>query len=380
MTRDTGSPADSASRRKFIATTGAAGAALLAGCSSGGGNDSTTSPTDEPNTSGGSEPTTTQSSNQAAEVTSLEAGGSSTVYPIMSKAAAYWRANNPASDKEYWPHAEYGIETEKAFAEYWGGLYGFTSDAGGDPPFSLSVGLSHSGVGIEKVRNGVVDIGDSSAPVDAEKPDWPQSVKDKFVNHVIGVDGQPIVVSSEIKKAGVTEINGQELKDLYKGRISNWQELGGPDKKIQVLGRAKDSGTRTAFVSNVFGDPNADTVVANRFGQNQRLAQAIKQSDNAISYLALAFLDTTGVEPISLTWKGTTYTYGDSKNGLGAKEYPLSRDLHAYTFEGTSKAEAAIINMVLSDFGQDKFVAANNYFRLPDDRQQAQREKLPAQV
>jgi phosphate transport system substrate-binding protein len=140
------------------------------------------------------------------------------------------------------------------------------------------------------------------------------------------------------------------------------------------------SGTRTAFVSNVWGNPKEETTVDNRYGQNQRLAAAIAQADNAISYLALAFLDTDGVTPISLEWEGTTYSYQDDENGLDSAEYPLSRDLHMYTWDGTSNKEAAAIYMCLTDFGQDRFVAPNDYFTLGERRRQEQLAKLPDQV
>jgi hypothetical protein len=46
---------------------------------------------------------------------------------------------------------------------------------------------------------------------------------------------------------------------------------------------------------------------------------------------------------------GTLYEYGEN---LGAKGYPLSRDLHCYTYNGTDNRESAFINMILSEFGQ----------------------------
>ncbi|MFT4921820.1 MAG: phosphate transport system substrate-binding protein [Haloarculaceae archaeon] len=367
MTDTDGSSWDrTTSRREFVTATTAAGLIAIAGCTGDG----------DTSASNGGKPDDSQG--DTATVETLEAGGSSTVYPIVGGkggAETYWNAN-PAASSDEWPHETYGIETDDRLANYWGSRYGFQSE-GSSPPFKVTVSLSHSGTGCEKLRNHQLDIGDSSAPVRAEKPDWSESVYEKFTDHVVGVDGQPLVVSSEIYEQGVTGITGQELKDIYKGRITNWKALGGPDRKIQVLGRVKGSGTRTAFVKNVFGDPAASTTVDNRFGQNQRLAQAIKQADNAISYLALAFLDTKGVTDIALNWKGTTYEYGSETNGLGAKEYPLSRDLHAYTWDGTSKAEAAFLRMVLSDFGQATFVEPNDYFKLPKDRQQAQLDKLP---
>ena len=385
MAHDPDGLSEFVSRRKFIATTGATSIAAIAGCSSGSGG------SESDGSSGGSadtEAASTETDATAMEGTestaegsnsggsgALESGGSSTVYPIANTAASYWNANRPASDSEYWPHGEYDIDTDQNLADYWAGLYGFEAGGEDGPPFQFTVGLSHSGTGVEKVMNGQNDIGNSSGNVEDELPD--RDSYEQFVDHVVGVDGQPLVVSQEIADAGVGQVTGDQLKGLYKGEITNWSELGGPDREIQVLGRVKGSGTRTSFVSNVFGNPEEDTSVANRYGQNQRLAQAIAQADNAISYLALAFIDTDGLAPIALEWEGTTYSYQDDQNGLDSKAYPLSRDLHMYTWEGTSKKEAAVINMILSDFGQDTFVAPNNYFKLPADRLENQRSKLP---
>ncbi|MFC6975235.1 substrate-binding domain-containing protein [Halomicroarcula sp. GCM10025709] len=380
---------DRVSRRTFIATTGATGIAAVAGCSSGSSSSDGGSGSDGESSDGeSSEDTPTETATEEMEeetesgsggaVSALESGGSSTVYPVANTGASYWNANRPASDSEYWPYADYGIETDKALADYWAGLYGFEPGEDGDPPFNVTAGLSHSGTGVEKVMNGQHDIGNSSGNVEDELPD--RDSYEQFVDHVVAVDGQPLVVSQEIADAGVEQITGDQLKDLYKGRISNWSELGGPDREIQVLGRVKGSGTRTSFVSNVFGNPEEDTTVANRFGQNQRLAQAIAQADNAISYLALAFINTDGLSPIALEWEGTTYAYQDDENGLDSTAYPLSRDLHMYTWEGTSMKEASFINMILHDFGQDIFVAPNNYFTLGARRQEEGKAKLPEQT
>jgi len=376
MADQSGRSAEDVSRRKLLATTGAVGATAAAGCmSASGGN-----PTDDGDGGDGGDDeasTTTQGDDGGAstDTSTLTSGGSSTVYPIMNTGASYWNANRPADDTEYWPHGEYGSETDKNLADYWGSLYGFDAGDEGAPPFRVSVALSHSGTGVEKVMQGRLDVGNSSGNVEDELPD--RDSYEQFKDHVVGVDGQPLVVSQEIADAGIEKITGQQLKDLYKGRLSNWSELGGPDKEIQVLGRVKGSGTRTSFVSNVFGNPEEDTQVANRFGQNQRLAQAVAQADNAVSYLALAFLGTSGVAPIALEWEGTTYSYQDEENGLDSKQYPLSRDLHAYTWQGTSEKEAAFLRMIISDFGQETFVEPNNYFRLGKRRREAQVAKLP---
>jgi phosphate transport system substrate-binding protein len=379
MTQDTGRLSGVASRRNFIATAGATGMALLAGCQGGSeDDDSTDEPQQTEDEQTESEPNTTQDQSESFATDTLTGDGSSTVFPITNTAASFWNSNPQRGDEDYWPEewaSEYG--TDERLADYFASLYGY--EATGErsvPPFRVSIALSHSGTGIEGAMEERIDIGDASAPASAELEgqDVSDSEMEKFVDHVVGVDGQPIVVSKEIKDAGVTQIDIEELKQIYKGEITNWSEVGGPDKDILVLGRAENSGTATSFRNNVFGDPNANTDPDQRYGKNQQLQQAVSTANNAISYLALAFVKPDGqVPPIGLQIEDTLYEYGEN---LGAKEYPLSRDLHAYTWEDTSRQEAAFINFVLSDFGQEFFVQSNNYFALPKDRLQAQREKV----
>jgi len=353
------------SRRTFLATTGVAAGAALVGCL-GQGEEGSSGPGP------------------------LTADGSSTVYPITSDAASYWTSNHPADDGEYWGSNSEGTAPgydqidnpdDKRLANYWGGLYGFEPGEGSAPPFRVSVGLSHSGTGIEKVANEQVDIGDASAPVSAELPDAGEEELEKYTDHVVARDGQPVSVSKEIYDAGVTKLTGDQVRDIYKGNITNWSEIPsyeGPDKEIQAVGRAVGSGTDTAFRTNLLGDSEASMPgVDVRQGQNQQVQTTLANSDNAIAYLALAFVDQNRNPAISLELDGTTYTLGEN---LGSKDYPLSRELHCYTYEGTSKKEAAFINMLLSEFGQLHFVQPNDYFMLPPEEREEQRAKLPEQT
>ncbi|QLC33854.1 substrate-binding domain-containing protein [Halarchaeum sp. CBA1220] len=359
MARTSGS--NTVSRRKVLSGVGIAGLGALAGCTGG-----------QP----GSEPDgETSTDSGGSSTSSLRAGGSSTVYPVANTAASYWTANAPASDTEYWGPEQYGIDTDQSLADYWAGRYGFESGDSG-VPFSVAVGLSHSGTGIEKLRKGQLDLGNSSAPVSAELPDATEEELAEFTDHVVGVDAQPIVVSQEIYDAGVTEITIEELRAIYRGEITNWSELGGPDSAIQAVGRAEGSGTDTAFRVNVLGGANASMDgVDLRKGENQQVKTVVANSNNAIAYMALAFVEADGgVPPIGLEIDGTTYEYG---RNLADEDYPLARDLHMYSYGGTSEKEAAFLDMIISDFGQKNFVETNNYVPLTDERQEAEREKLP---
>jgi phosphate transport system substrate-binding protein len=381
MTQDSERLSDVVSRRKFIAGTGVAGVTAVAGCSSQSSSDSDS---DDGSSSDGNsgDDTDSEASNEELsnemDTSSLTADGSSTVYPITNLASSLWNGNPPADDQEYWGPGQYDIDTDQNLADYWAGLYGFEpTEQRSVPPFQVQVALSHSGTGVEGVINDRVDIGDASSTAESILGS-DHDAMDDIVDHVVAVDGQPIVVSREIYDAGVTQITGDELRAIYKQEITNWSEIGGPDKEIYAIGRAEDSGTDTAFRANLYGDPDAPIEPDTRKGQNQQVATLVEQNDNAIAYIALAFVEPDGATPpIGLELDGTLYEYG---NNLGAKGYPLSRDLHCYTWKGTDKRESAFLNMILSEFGQQYFVEPNNYFKLPPERREEERSKLADQA
>ena len=361
-------------RRRVLVGVGASTMIGAAGCLGGTRNTGGSSSAEDGSAASGDGGNSTSGGSQQAASEPLTADGSSTVYPITSNGASVWNSNPPADDEEYWGPDQYGFNTKERMADFFAGIYGFEASNESQPPFSVNVGLSHSGTGIEKLTNGQVDIGDSSAPVQDELPE--RKSYENFTDHVVGVDGQPVVVSKPIYDAGVTKLTGDRLKAIYEGEITDWKNVegySGPSKEIQAICRAEGSGTDTAFRANLFGSPDAPIKCDSRIGQNQQVRTSVQQSDNAIAYMALAFVG--GQAPaVALELDGTTYKLG--KN-LGAKGYPLSRDLHCYTWKGTSKKEAAFINMLLTEYGQKQFVEANDYFTLPPERREKQRSKLP---
>lgn len=309
--------------------------------------------------------------------TVIKSGGSSTVYPIVNRAASYWNGNYPASDAEYWGPTQYDITTDKRLADYWGGFYGLGEDGDSVPPFNVTVSLSHSGTGLEKLEGGQVSIANASAPVSAEFPDRSDEELSAFTDHVVGVDAQPIVVSTAINENGVDRLTAEEVRQIYTGEVTDWSEIAaydGPGKEIQAVGRSEGSGTDTAFRLNMLGDSSAEMPgVDARKGQNQQVKTLVGNSDNAIGYMALAFVDDSA-PAISLSFDGSEFVPGEN---LSDPDYPLSRDLHCYTWEGTTDQEAAFLRMILSDFGQENFVESVGYAALTDERQANQMDTLP---
>lgn len=408
MTHDSKRLGERVSRRKFIVTSGAVGVVGLAGCSGNqdasgadeGDDPTTAADTTEANDDSGSDDSGSDDSGSedtGMDTSMLTAEGSSTVYPMANKGSSYWNSNPPNTDGEYWgsneeegntvPGWEALGEPDMRLADYFASLYGFEpTGAQATPPFATSIGLSHSGTGCKSVRDGLVDIGNSSGPITAELGISESEAKEKYVDHVIGRDGQPVFVSQAIYDAGVTQLTGEEVRGIYQGDIGNWNEIGGPDQEIYVVGRAEGSGTDTSFRLNMLGDAEAAMDVDTRKGQNQQVKQVLQQNDNAIGYMALAFQG-SGISPIAIDFEGTVYEPNkDADHTIFDADYPLNRDLHNYTLiddetpGGTDMREAAFINMHLTEFGQKVFVEGVEYIPLPTKDIEAQKAKLPDQV
>ena len=389
------------SRREFIVSSGVVGAAGLAGCS---GSSETNANAEAGSSDGSSDGGSGGNANAESQNSGgdgpamLTAEGSSTVYPIANKGSSYWNSNPPTDDGEYWGHnSEEGNtvpgwealgKPDERLADYFASLYGFEpTGQQATPPFPTSIGLSHSGTGCKSVVDGLVDIGNSSGPITAELGWSEQKAEETVVDHVLGRDGQPVVVSKDIWDAGVKQLTGEQVRKIYQDEITNWSEVGGPDREIYAVGRAEGSGTDTAFRLNMLGSADAPMPgVDTRLGQNQQVAQAVAQNEGAIAYMALAFTSEQ-VLPVAINFEGTVYKPDkDAEHTIFDSDYPLNRDLHQYTLitddtpSGTDKREAAFMNMFLTDFGQQVFVEANNYIPLPTKDIENERAKLPAQA
>jgi phosphate transport system substrate-binding protein len=402
MSDNTGDRHDRFSRRGFITATGAAGIAGLAGCGgqSGGGDGGDGGDGGGGDGGSGSDPTATDAesdgSSDGPDTALLTAEGSSTVYPISNTGSSYWNSNAPSTDGEYWgandessvPGWEQLGEPDMLIADYFASKFGFEpTEQRSNPPFQTTVGLSHSGTGCEAVTEGLVDIGNSSGPITAELGWSEEKASEEVVDHVLGRDGQPVVVSSDIYEAGVTELTGEQVRQIYQDEITNWSEVGGPDQEIFCIGRAVGSGTDTSFRLNMLGDAEAEMPgVDTRQGQNQGVAQLVRQNEGAIAYMALAFTG-ENVRPIAIDFDGTVFKPDkDAENTIFDSDYPLNRDLHMYTQitedtpGGTDMREGAFMSMFLTEFGQQVFVEGNNYIPLPTADLEAEAEKLPEGV
>lgn len=199
----------------------------------------------------------------------------------------------------------------KAFAEYYMNL---------NKDVNITVSESGSGNGAKSLINGVCHIADMSRAMKGKE--FQAAVeKDIFpVHHVVALDGLPILVHPSNPINGLTV---EQVREIYKGNIKNWKEIGGPDMAIIKISRDTNSGTYETFNKLVMNKEKIGEGTE-YVGSNGAVRQRVQSTKAAIGYAGLGFVDNTvkalevnGVYP--------------SEQTVVTGEYPIARPLFMVT-------------------------------------------------
>jgi phosphate transport system substrate-binding protein len=205
-------------------------------------------------------------------------------------------------------------------------------------------GVGGSGVGIKNVASGFSDIGMSSREL---RDDEIELYGDNFSEYLIGYDAICIAVSKSIYDAGVTNISRGQLREIYNGNVTNWRELGGPEREIYAVARMVGSGTGDLFNEMVMGDLKTETLGADTYTQNNaEMKTAITKNDKAIGYLGFNYVQDGNLSAVA--YEGVFPTTESIKSDA----YPLSRPLYVMTWNEPDSGEEAFIEFLLGDEGQ----------------------------
>ncbi|MCK9566150.1 MAG: phosphate ABC transporter substrate-binding protein [Methanothrix sp.] len=221
--------------------------------------------------------------------------------------------------------------------------------------YTVNVKSGGSGVGIVDVAEGRSDIAMSSREIQLAERQRYESPKVRFIEQTVGFDAICLVVSPDVYDSGVTALTKDEVKQIYAGDITNWEDLGGPNTEIFVIGRRAGSGTRDTFNEIIMGSREAETpAVSYDAGESSEVKFSTQRSDNAIGYMGYSFVMRGDTKVIALD--GVAPTIGSIKSGA----YPLARKLYFITLGEPSPGAKAFIDYILSPGGQH--IAIENGF------------------
>lgn len=216
------------------------------------------------------------------------------------------------------------------------------------PDVTVSITGGGSGVGINAITNGEVQIANASRGIKSKEIATARANGVNPVEIVIAIDGLSVIVNADNPVKGLTI---EQVGRIYRGEVKNWSEVGGPNRKVSLYGRQPSSGTFIFFRDEVV---KAEYSAAMRqMNGNSQIAEAVKSDAGGIGYIGLGYLkDATGVRAVPLSKDGQNYVSPQDEAQVKAGKYPLTRPLFQYT-SGKPKGEVrAFIEFELSPTGQ----------------------------
>ncbi|MCK9579256.1 MAG: phosphate ABC transporter substrate-binding protein [Methanoregula sp.] len=262
-------------------------------------------------------PAVTQAPVSTGQKQTIKISGSTTVLPIVQKAADQYMATHSDAD--------------------------------------IQVSGGGSGVGIQAIGAKTVDIGMSSREVtSAEKTKYPS-----FVVTSVAQDGIAVIVNPVNE---IDYITLDQIKNIYLGKTTKWTEITGANvpntnNQIVVIGRDSASGTRSYFDEVLLSKKTPTSKMLEK-NSNGAVLQTVAQTPGSIGYVSIGFVS-NDVKALPV-WYNAQNIVSPSLDNVKAKTYPVSRDLYVITNGNPSGLAGDFIKYILSPEGQ-KIVADEGY-------------------
>ena len=223
------------------------------------------------------------------------------------------------------------------------------------PGATITVNGGGSGTGLSQVAGGSVQIGNSDvlAGTKLATPD-----ANKLVDHIVARQGWIVVTNKKV--TGVTNLTTQQNIDIWTGKDTNWNQVGGPDLPIVLIFRPASSGTRSTFKSIVLGGKTEATG-----GQtltqdsNGAVTTAVTTTDGAVSVIGFAYYNDPANKPLlnGLQLDGIDATVSN----MSSATYKLAADGHMYTNGQPSGLTAAFLDYMMSAEVQGTLIPSLSY-------------------
>jgi phosphate transport system substrate-binding protein len=206
------------------------------------------------------------------------------------------------------------------------------------PGLYVDVQGGGSTAGIQAAREGIAEIGMCSRELAPEE-------KQEFQRHQIAWDGLAIVVPPS---SPLDNLTLAQVRRLFTGEITHWQEVGGEDRPVRLVTREEGSGTREAFQKLVMDKPVKTRIARTALTQesNGSVKALVMNDPCAIGYMSLGLVKPEELKALRID--GVEPTAANVK----ARRYPLVRPF-LFVTKGPPTAKAqAFIDFVLSKKGQ----------------------------
>lgn len=222
-----------------------------------------------------------------------------------------------------------------------------------NPEIAISISGGGSGNGIKALNEGLCDIAMTSRDIKESEITLAQKK---------GVNPQRVIVAADALvpivhvENPISDMTKTELREIYKAKIRNWDEIGGRDLKIVVVSRDTSSGTYETWAEIIMeGERVAPSALLQ--ASSGAVIQTVSKNKNAISYVGYGYLDDS-VKKVKVDGVEATLETAMTR------EWPLTRDLYLFTDGEATGAVKKFIDFALDPNTGQKLVKEVGYIPL----------------
>jgi phosphate transport system substrate-binding protein len=274
-----------------------------------------------------------------ATTTPLHVQSGSEFHRVLHEAAITWNLNPKVSDRSW--GAELDTASDIRLADYFCRQQGLEpTGERSTPPVPILISHSDPTAVVRDLAAGRIDLGDTGYTTGAISESL--AIEDQSVSHPVTTAGSAFVVSPPIIDGGVTSLRAEELRDIYGGKITNWKEVGGPDREIRVI--AGPDANPPRWLMDTFFDGVPEAGVDERRGREATRVNRIESRNDAVGEVPVG-LAVYDIPALDISVDGTRFSVSETG-------YPATVDLACYSWGEPNPQERAFVSYLQSPAGQ----------------------------
>ncbi len=207
---------------------------------------------------------------------------------------------------------------------------------------------SQTSGGVQGVKDGVIDIGLTSRELT-------ESEKDSTIQYR-AIARSPMLLATH-ETVSIQNLTTEQIKGIYSGQITNWQELGGPDAEIILLDLPEDKADKKLLRKHYLGDIQI-TPKAIFFPEEYQVVKSVVSTPYSIGTVAKGDEISAGYMNI-LNIDG----FSASLENIVQGNYKLLYTIGIVFPEQPNPTTQDFINYIFSQVGQDK-LASSGYLAI----------------
>lgn len=231
-----------------------------------------------------------------------------------------------------------------------------------NPSVKIQITGGGSGTGFAALQNKQTDIANASRSIKSKEIE--QCIKafgKRPREYAVALDGLSVYVNEKNK---VGSLSIEEIRDIFTGKITNWKEVGGEDKKIVIYSRENSSGTYEFFKEHVLQGKDFASNSQTLAGTAQ-IIQSVSLDEQSIGYGGAAYAK--GIKQVNVSKEKGGESVAPTEENVLSGKYPIWRKLFMYLNPNLDTGEIkSYIDWIRSDEGQ-KVVKEVGYYPLPDN-------------